>query len=261
MVLTLIVGLASCLVTLAEQVPVAADGPAPCSSGTPGFAFHGSCATYNGANTYYGSYGPGFPTPLGWALCAWAPATGGWYPAPSYGYVLGDQPPAIDASGLSALGYAFSQWSVDGLWNGALAWSADDAAVAAKLLYDSAAWHVPVPSVSAGIHNALDALYATALSAVGATGAPQLTVALLGGASSFVGTTVATIRLSFPGTGAPAPGVLSADQITASYLNLITTEHQGAPRFVATVALAVSPDTTRLVVGTADGAIRSGRLA
>ncbi|MSX68866.1 MAG: hypothetical protein F2757_08180, partial [Actinobacteria bacterium] len=46
------------------------DGPALCSSGSPPDGYQGYCATYNGDNTWYGSYGLGFPTDPGWGLCA-----------------------------------------------------------------------------------------------------------------------------------------------------------------------------------------------
>src|ERR1700722_13127850 len=79
-------------IALDPSGPAFADGPAPCSVGGPPFPFHGFCATYSGDNTWYGSYGPCFPTDEGWGFCADPPASGGDYPAPDYEYVPSSAP-------------------------------------------------------------------------------------------------------------------------------------------------------------------------
>ena len=191
--------------------PAGADGPAPCSAGPPAYAYRGFCATYNQANTFYGSYGPGFPTSTGWGLCALNPAGGGSYPAPGYGYVLSGPPPGADPSQFGPLGYAFSRASTAGFWNGSSGqFTADQAAVAAKLLYDVVAWHAPTPSMDPGVGAAFWLLRSWMASAAGATGAPNITVGLVGGGSSFTKTATLDVSVWFPGSnrGVSDVGVL-----------------------------------------------------
>jgi hypothetical protein len=187
--------------------PSVGDGPAPCSSGPPPDPLHGWCGTYGGANTFYGTYGPGFPTATGWGLCAWAPATGGWYPVPGYSYVLSDPPDGITMTYLDALGFAFSEGLLQGYWGQTLAWGPDDAAVAAKLYYDTLAWQRPLPAMSGGVANAFAALYSATLAAAVGGGEPQLSASLPGGATSFTTSTTVTVRLAFPASGQPLAGV------------------------------------------------------
>ena len=193
--------------TIAGVANVRPDSPAPCTAGPPTDAFRGYCATYGNANTFYGAYGLGSPTATGWGLCAWAPATGDrrpatgdWYPVPADDYVVVDQPWGISTTYLGPLGFAFSLGSLDRFWGNTLAWSADDAAVAAKHYYDALAWHVPLPATSGGVANALTALILTTVNAVSATGAPRLTASLPGDATSFTHSTTVTVRLAFPGS-------------------------------------------------------------
>jgi LPXTG-motif cell wall-anchored protein len=234
------------------------DGPAPCTAGYPAHALHGSCGTYGGANTYYGTYGPGFPTAVGWGLCAWAPATGGWYPSPSYGYVLTDPPAGASTKYLDALGFAMSEGTLDGFWGQTLAWSPDDAAVAAKLYYDALAWSDPIPTVSPGISNAFANLYATAVSAVGATGTPVLTASLPGGATSFTGSTTIHVRLAFPGSGRALAGIplsftLSNATFDATHASsaTATTDANGA----VSLGITASSPTATTVTFTSSGQV------
>src|SRR5580692_1962251 len=56
-------------IVLAPQ-PAYADGPIACGPKTqPPFPDEGFCADYDGDSTWYGTYGPGFPTPEGYGLC------------------------------------------------------------------------------------------------------------------------------------------------------------------------------------------------
>ena len=184
------------------------DGPTPCTSGPPPDPFRGFCATYNGANTWFGSYGPGFPTAAGWAFCAEPPASGSPYPSPSYAYQLSGPPPGADTSRLAQLGYAFSNATVQGFWDGAVGvFTADQAAAAAKLLYDDVAWHTGAGTMDPGVQAAYTRLLVWMASAAGATGPPGVAVSLVGGGTTF--TTSATIRSSvaFPGSGSGVPGV------------------------------------------------------
>ena len=102
-------GMATLGVLSRPPAPAYADGPAPCSSGGPTNPFHGYCATYGGRNTFYGSYGLGFPTPTGWGFCAENAATGGDYPSPSFGYSPSGAPPGADTANDNALGFALSR--------------------------------------------------------------------------------------------------------------------------------------------------------
>ena len=185
----------------------AADGPAPCTVGGPPFPFQGFCATYSGANTFYGSYGPGFPTDEGWGFCAEAPASGGDYPAPDYDYVPSGPPAGADTDSAAALGFAFSETQALGWWGGSTGqFTADQAAVAGKLLYDALVWGSPVPSMDPGVlaaYNAIDALFNQA---TGTTGSPQLNAALVGGGTSFETDGSVQATLLFPGTGAGSAG-------------------------------------------------------
>lgn len=120
---------------------------APCTNGAPVDAYRGYCATFSGANTYFGLYGPGFPTPAGWGLCASAAALGGGYPSPGYGYVPSGSPAGIDGAQLGAFGYALSSaqasgWIVAGRRG---RYTADQLGAAIKLVYDHLAWGPRIP--------------------------------------------------------------------------------------------------------------------
>jgi hypothetical protein len=212
--LTGILALASALgslVVLGSQLPAGAavgDGPAPCSSGPPPDPYRGFCATYNGSNTWFGSYGPGFPTSAGWAFCAEPPASGSPYPSPAYSYQLSGPPVGADTSHLAELGYAFSTATVRGFWDGSPgAFTADQAAVAGKLLYDDVAWHTGAGTMDPGVQSAYTRLLGWLATASGATGPPGVAVSLVGGGTTF--TTTATIRttVAFPGSGIGVEGV------------------------------------------------------
>jgi hypothetical protein len=187
--------------------PALADGPAPCSAGPPPFPFAGFCATYAGRNTWYGTYGPGFPTAEGWALCAENAATGGFYPAPGYDYVPSGAPPGAGGD-WNALGFAFSEAAAFNDWNGQFGqFTADEFAVGAKLIYDSVVWGTPTGSMDPGVQNAYDTLAYWFNQALGTAPAPlQLTTGLVGGGTSFTTSAVDQVHLSFPGTNAPVVG-------------------------------------------------------
>lgn len=188
--------------------PAFADGPAPCTVGGPPYPFAGFCATYSGANTWYGSYGPGFPTPEGWGFCADPPASGGDYPAPDYGYEPAPAPAGADSSASGALGFAFSEAQALGSWGGqAGQFTADQAAVAGKLLYDAVFWGSPVPAMDPGVLAAYQLLEGWFTQAIGASGPPQLTVALVGGGTSFTGSASVEVSAAFAGTGAAVAGL------------------------------------------------------
>ena len=225
------------------------DGPAPCSAGMPPQPLHGFCATYGGANTYYGTYGPGFPTAFGWGLCAWAPATGGWYPSTTYDYVVSDPPNGADTSQLGALGFAFSQASLNGFFQGGPNWSADDAAVAAKLYYDVLAWHLPWPTMSAGVEAARNLLYVLVAPTQSAGGRPDLTLTLPGGARSFTTHTTVTARLAYPATGvafANQTVSFSASNATfdATHSSSVTATTNSAGEVVLPLTASTSQATT-----------------
>jgi hypothetical protein len=199
-------------VSLGAALPIsgiaAADGPAPCSVGGPPFPFQGFCATYSGANTFYGSYGPGFPTDEGWGFCAEAPASGGDYPAPDYDYVPSGPPAGADTDSAGPLGFAFSETEAMGWWGGSTGqFTADQAAVAGKLLYDALVWGSPVPAMDPGVLAAYDAIDGWFNQAVGSTGTPQLTVGLVGGGSAVETSGSVQAALQFPGTGSGLSGV------------------------------------------------------
>jgi hypothetical protein len=180
---------------------------AACSSGTPTSSWHGACDTFNGENTYYGIYGLGFPTPLGWMLCAEPAASGEDYPNPAYDYEPVTSPSFSvgQIKTLNNLGWAFSQAQVNGWWqNGdAPSFSSDDVAVAAKLLFDNAAYSTALPPSSNGIANALGALMTLEQQAAAMTAAPTLTASLIGGATSMATTASVAIEVTAPGLASP----------------------------------------------------------
>jgi hypothetical protein len=207
-------------VTLAPDGPAFADGPAPCSVGGPPFPFHGFCATYSGDNTWYGSYGPGFPTDEGWGFCADPPASGGDYPAPGYDYVASTAPNGALTAQIDALGFAFSEAQAIGWWGGSpgqFTW--DQAAAAGKLLYDAVVWASPVPAMDPGTLAAYDALDGWYLQAVGSTGSPSITGRLVGGGATFTGNATYEVDAAFPGTNGPVSGLAVQLSISGGTLN------------------------------------------
>ncbi len=192
---------------IASATPAYADGPAACSSGNPPFAQAGFCATYSGFNTFYGVYGPGFPTAQGFGLCAEPPASGGDYPAPNYNYTPGGAPAGAGGD-WNALGFALSEGQANGYWNGlAGQFTADQAAVSAKLLFDTVVWGTPVPSMDPGVAAAYNAFVQWYNQARGMSASPpQLSVNLVGGGTTFTTSATDQIHLQFPGTNAPLTG-------------------------------------------------------
>lgn len=185
-----------------------ADGPAPCTAGPPPDPYHGFCATYDGRNTFYGTYGPGFPTNLGWAFCAENAAEGGAYPDPSYGYVPSGAPAGADTAGLGPLGFALSQADADGWWSGeAGQFTADQMAVAGKLFVDQVLWAQAPGAMDPGVLAAFDALQQLDQEAQGITGTPTMTAGLVGGGDTFSGSTQVAVAVSFPGSGHGVPGL------------------------------------------------------
>jgi hypothetical protein len=194
--------------SLSPGGPAFADGPAPCTVGGPPYPFAGFCATYSGANTWYGSYGPGFPTAEGWGFCAEAAASGGDYPAPSYSYQPSSAPAGADTAQGGALGFAFSEAQALGSWGGETGqFTADQVAVAGKLLYDAVIWASPVPAMDPGVLTAYQALDGWFNQAAGASGEPELTAGLVGGGTSFTGSGTLEVTARFPGTGIAVVGL------------------------------------------------------
>jgi hypothetical protein len=216
----------TCLATavvVAPAGPAAADGPAPCTVGGPPFPFAGFCATYSGDNTWYGSYGPGFPTDQGWGFCADPPASGGDYPAPGYDYVASSAPAGAITGQVGALGFAFSEAEADGWWEGLTGqFTADQAAVAGKLLYDAVVWASPVPAMDPGVLAAYQALDGWYVQAVGSTASPTLTAQLVGGGTTFTGEGSYQVLVQFPGSDNDATGLNIQLSVTGATLNSAT---------------------------------------
>ena len=208
---------------MAPSTPAFADGPAPCSVGGPPFPFAGFCATFSGANTWYGSYGPGFPTDEGWGFCADPPASGGDYPAPDYDYAPSGPPPGANTGQSGALGFAFSEAEALGWWGGSPGqFTSDQAAVAGKLLYDAVVWESPVPAMDPGVLAAYQAIDGWYLQAVGATNNPTFTSHLAGGGSTFTGSSNYEIDAAFPDTGNALTGIPVQLQISGGTLESAT---------------------------------------
>jgi hypothetical protein len=162
---------------------------------------------YYGVVNWYGSYGRGFPTALGFGLWAERPASGGGFPAPGYGYVPGAQPAGAGGD-WNALGFALSQGQAEGFFGGGPGQlSPDQAAVAAKLLYDAVIWGTPVPALDPGVLAAYHAFANWFDQALGMAGAPpELFVGLTSASTSFTGSATDDVHLQFPGTGSPMVG-------------------------------------------------------
>ena len=197
---------------LATAVALAPEGPP--------FPYHGFCATYSGDNTWYGSYGPGFPTDEGWGFCADRPASGGDYPAPVYNYEPTSAPSGADTSQVDALGFAFSEAQANGWWDGSPGQFTDDqAAAAGKLLYDAVVWASPVPAMDPGTLAAYEALDGWFVQAVGAAGNPTVTGGLVGGGTTFTGQAVYQVDVEFPGSDNPVSGLAVELSISGGTLN------------------------------------------
>lgn len=236
---------------LVPGTPAGADGPAPCSVGPPPAPGYGFCATYNGVNTWYGSYGPGFPVPMGWVFCAGPAGGGGDYPFPGYDYQPGNPPPGIATGPLSPLGFAFSQAAATGIWNGSAgAYTADQAGAAGKLLYDAVAWGTPIPAaLDAGTGAALDALVAWYDQASGITAPPTLAVELAQSASIPASGTTVDVQASFPGSGNGVSGLTISLSVTGG-----TFGATGGPTSVQ-LTTGTSGDAQATVVPTGTGPV------
>ena len=231
---------------LAPAVPAFADGPAPCSVGGPPFPSAGFCATYSGANTWYGSYGPGFPTDEGWGFCADPPASGGDYPAPAYDYRPAGAPAGADTSEDGALGFAFSEAQALGWWGGSPGtFTADQAAVAGKLLYDSVVWASPVPAMDPGVLAAYNALDGWFVQARGSDDVPTISIGLAGGQSSFTGTAEFQAQVSFPDTNGPLSGLALQLAVTGA-----TFETASGPDTITVATDATGSLSVPVVAGT-----------
>jgi Prealbumin-like fold domain len=181
--------------------PATADGPTPCSAGPPPAAFHGFCATYAGRNTWYGSYGSGFPSNLGWGFCGENAGEGGGYPVPGYDYTPSGAPADASTGELNALGFALSEFQAQGWWNGDPAqFTADQAAAAGKLFYDQIVWGQALGTLDPGVTAAFDGLTTYYQEAQGITGTPGLLMALAGGGAAFASSATVNIVIGLPGT-------------------------------------------------------------
>ena len=203
------------------------DGPALCSSGSPPDGYQGYCATYNGDNTWFGSYGLGFPTDPGWGLCAEQPASGSGYPSPSYEYVSSSAPIGTDATEFAALGFALSQAQAQGFFDGQLGvFTSDQAGAAAKIFYDMAAWGDAVPSMDPGLSRAYAQLTGYYAAAQGASAAPVLSVTLSTPHSGNPTLIDAQATLVFANTGQPVPNVavefVASNATFANHTSMLT---------------------------------------
>ncbi len=210
------------------------DGLGTCTSADPPYPFHGACGTFNNQNTFYGSYGLGFPSPMGWGFCAHEAARGGWYPAPGYNYALGSAPNGITNTNLSALGWAISEAQRLGWWaNGnGTTFGADEVAVAGKLLYDNVAWGTSLPSLSGQLGRALTALRLLFTTGQSITATPNLKVTLDGGGSTIYTSGTLTVRVAVPGNSNPV-----ANQVVKVTLTGAVSDTSGtAIQWVATDA-------------------------
>ncbi len=193
-----------------DRVAAAAgSGPTACTSGNPPAAFKGYCGTYGGINTWYGSYGPGFPGTLGWVLCANRPTNSGSYPSPTYAYVPTAAPSGIRTSGNAALGYVLSEASALGWVAHGLAgqFSANEVGAAMRLLSTQQWWSSPTVVMEPGLTRAYLALKGLFTAASGSTGNAVISLGITSGDTSI--TTSATIggRITFPGSGRALSGV------------------------------------------------------
>ena len=211
------------------------------SSMQPPAGYHGACGTFNGRSTWYGSQWIGSPLPVGWGLCAWPAAHGGSYPHGAYRYSAATAPDSISLTSMNALGWAFSEatrrgWMANGK---AGQFSADDASVAAKLLYDSLAYNLALPSVSPAQQRALTAL--TQLVAIGRNVAdtPAISLTVQGG-----GTTVSDHGTILVSVRSPS-GALLPDQNVTLRLNGAASNGQRVIS-VVTASTPIAVDFTSL---------------
>ena len=180
----------------AAASPTAGQNLSGCTAGSPAHPYRGYCATFNGRNTFYGLYGPGFPTPAGWGVCALSPLIGGKYPSPKFRYAISGPPSGAGTSRFSALGYALSEaqnlgWVTNGRPG---RFTANQMGAAAKIVYDNVAWGSALPTVDAGTASAVNDLRTFMKEAAGMTSTPSINVKLTGGVPSAVATISITAR-------------------------------------------------------------------
>jgi prealbumin domain-containing protein len=197
---------------LFRSSPAYADGAVACASNTtPADPGQGFCANYNGDVTWYGTYGSAaapLPTTGGFGLCADPAASGGDFPEPSYDYAPSGPPSGAAGADMPALGFALSEGYAFGWWKGVSGrFTAAQAGVAAKLLYDRVAWGSAIPALDPGVNAALAELQGWFNEAKGtALAAPLLSVGLSSGGSSFTGSATVQAHLQFAGSDGPVVG-------------------------------------------------------
>jgi hypothetical protein len=109
---------------------------------------------------------------------------------------------------LNALGYAFSQFTALGYWNGASgSYSKDEAFVAADLLYEAQVWAIALPAMPLGVERAYQALANFFNAAVDSTANPTISLTQLGGGASFTDATTLVATVTFPGTNRGIAGL------------------------------------------------------
>ncbi len=219
------------------------NGPAPCSSGNPPSPYKGYCGTYGGKNTWYGSYGLGFPGALGWVLCANNPSNAGSYPSPTYAYTSTTAPSGMQTSSNVALGFALSESAARGWVTGGNPgqFSANELGAAMRILSSEKWWATPAVNMEPGLTRAYDALKALLSAATDSTANPTVALLVSGGDTTFATSTQLTGRLTFPGSGRPLAGtkltwtVSGATFTSASGATSMTTTTDATGRSSVTV--------------------------
>lgn len=207
------------------------NGPAPCSSGNPPSPYKGYCGTYGGKNTWYGTYGLGFPGTLGWVLCANNPANAGAYPSPTYAYTATTAPTGLRTSGNVALGFALSEAAARGwVTSGSSGqFSANELGAAMRILSTEQWWAAPAVSMEPGLTRAYNALRALLSAATDSTATPTVAVAVTGGDATFTTSTQLTGRITFPGSGRPLSGTKLTWTVTGATFTAL-----GGPTTIST---------------------------
>lgn len=194
-----------------------AEAAVVCGASTIEYAYHGACTDYGGAAGWYGSYGPGFATADGWVLAADAPGATAPSPDPTQSYAPGAAPTGATMSSAQAVGFAFSEAQATDSWTGGSLYTADDEATAGQLLYDQLVWGAAIPQLTGGVLAAYDALDGWYTQAVGATGSPQIDMNTTGIGPVPTAGAIYQIRVTFPGSGAPAAGYAVTMALSGAY--------------------------------------------
>ncbi len=246
--LFVVVALAILLVPLGSESPASAaqlrNGPAACSSGNPPSPYKGYCGTYGGKNTWYGTYGLGFPGTLGWVLCANTPSNAGAYPSPSYAYTATTAPAAIRTSGNVALGFALSEAAARGWVTGGNPgqFSANELGAAMRILSTEQWWSTPTVTMEPGLTRAYNALRALLSAATDSTATPTVSITVSGGDTTFTTSTALTGRLTFPGSGRPLAGTTVKWTVSGA-----TFSSAGGPTTLSTATDAAGRTTVTVV--------------